>query len=65
LIVARLMVPLGLVLTYWAFRLPMFMSPHTHAHVRLELFVALACTLIGACVAGTSLVKQYRRLVED
>jgi hypothetical protein len=65
MIVARLVVPLGIMLTYWAIRLPMFESPHRDPHVGAELAIALTCTVIGICLAGASLVSLYRRIVED
>ncbi|MET7994701.1 hypothetical protein ABZU76_27785 [Amycolatopsis sp. NPDC005232] len=62
-IIVRIVVPLGILLTYWAIRLPRITSPTADANVGIEVFVALALTLIGCVVAASGLVALYRHIV--
>lgn len=62
-IIVRVVVPLGILLTYWAIRLPRFTSPTADGNVGIEIFVALALTLVGCVVAASGLVALYRHIV--
>ncbi|HEY3690483.1 MAG TPA: hypothetical protein VGL46_09285 [Pseudonocardiaceae bacterium] len=61
-IILRIVVPLGILLAYWVFRLPEYFSSSADGGLGIELFIALIATLIGGVVAAGGLVALYRRI---